>query len=306
MDTLVLIGDDILRNPSTEQIDSTLKVYKKTDVDSVAVIAVSQDSAYSFPLTNYPSSVAETRIAGDNNQVSEVTRQSDEKTVYKLKIDDNTLRRRNVTDQPTTYMKRIVMADKIAKQLNTKIARQQIPVQPTIDTAKKQNDIFQNEFSNEKPDTGSLIGKVFNAEAPGKKGVLENAKLYTYKPPKFYVDYGSVSISNDVLFNTYQTYQGGQGPINLNSDNSINGIFRMGTTELLEDQKIFGGFNLSTNLKDNQWMVGYENYKRRFDWGGTFYRAVTESSDTLGLTKVITNIGEANVAYPLIMQEELV
>ncbi len=45
-------------------------------------------------------------------------------------------------------------------------------------------------------------------------------------------------------------------------------------------------------------MVGYENYKRRFDWGGTFYRAVTESSDTLGLTKVITNIGEANIAYP--------
>ena len=33
LDTLVLIGDDILRNPSPKEVDSTLRVYKKTDVD---------------------------------------------------------------------------------------------------------------------------------------------------------------------------------------------------------------------------------------------------------------------------------
>ena len=52
--------------------------------------------------------VAETRIAGDNNQVSEVTRQSDEKTLYKLKIDEMTLRRRNITAQPTAYMQKLM------------------------------------------------------------------------------------------------------------------------------------------------------------------------------------------------------
>jgi len=63
------------------QVDSTLLVYKKTDVDSVAIVSVSEDSAYSFPITNYQSSLVESRIAGDNNQVSEVTRQSDEKVL---------------------------------------------------------------------------------------------------------------------------------------------------------------------------------------------------------------------------------
>jgi hypothetical protein len=53
LDTLILIADEILRNPSLKEIDSTLKVYKKTDVDSIAVVAVSKDSAYTFPLTNY-------------------------------------------------------------------------------------------------------------------------------------------------------------------------------------------------------------------------------------------------------------
>jgi hypothetical protein len=86
LDTLVLIGDDILRNPSARDVDSLLKAYKKQDVDSVAVVSVSNDSAYVFPLTNYASSLRETRVAGDNNQVSEVTRQSDDKILYKLKM----------------------------------------------------------------------------------------------------------------------------------------------------------------------------------------------------------------------------
>ena len=86
LDTLVLIGDDILRNPSAKDVDSTLRLYKKTDVDSIAVVSVSEDSAYTFPLSNYPSALGESRIAGENNQLSEVTRQSDEKILYKLKI----------------------------------------------------------------------------------------------------------------------------------------------------------------------------------------------------------------------------
>jgi hypothetical protein len=57
LDTLVLIGDDILRNPTQRETDSVLRAYKKTDIDSVAIVAVSSDSAYTFPLSNYPSSL---------------------------------------------------------------------------------------------------------------------------------------------------------------------------------------------------------------------------------------------------------
>ena len=52
-DTLVIIGDDFLRNPSLPEIDSILAVQNKTDVDSIFVVAVSSDSTYTFPLTNY-------------------------------------------------------------------------------------------------------------------------------------------------------------------------------------------------------------------------------------------------------------
>ncbi|MEO7308085.1 MAG: hypothetical protein ABIR78_02155, partial [Ferruginibacter sp.] len=300
LDTLVLIGDQILRNPSAKEVDSTLRVFKKTDVDSVAVISISNDSAYTFPLTNYQSTLAETRIAGDNNQVSEVTRQSDEKVLYKLKIDENTLRRRNITAQPTAYMKKLMgeYTDTAAVKKFTAAA----------DTVKKQDDFFQTEFGNEKKDSIVAAPKDGGVVA-SKYDVLKTIKKYRYKPPKFSVDYGSAGFSTGVLINRYQQYQGGSGPIMLNSGSVLNGLIRLGTSELLEDVRITGGYKIGTNLKDNEWMISYQNYKRRIDWGATYYRnvqasgvAVYDSSGTILLAqypgKSFTNLYQVNVAYP--------
>jgi hypothetical protein len=296
VDTLVLIGEDILRNPSARDVDSVLKVYKKDDVGSIAVVMVSKDSSYTFPLTNYETSVAESRIAGENNQVSEVTRQGDEKTLYKLKIDEIALRRRNVTAPPTTFMKRVVMADKITATIGDQYDK---PL-PGSDGIKQ--DVFQNEFEQEKNDTSSLLGKVTGVVQLPKSTVLKNAKLYPYKPVKFGADYGGVGFSNALLYNRYQPYAGGSGPVRLGSGSVLNGLVKLGTSELMEDIKITGGFNLATNLKDNEWLLSYQNYKRRVDWGATFYRSVTSGGlDFGGLVldaKVVTHLYQMNVSYP--------
>ena len=294
LDTLVLIGGDILRNPSPRDVDSVLKVHKKNDVDSVAVVAISQDSVYSFPLTNYETNVAESRVAGDNNQVSEVTRQGDDKTLYKLKIDENTLRRRNITAPPTSYMKTVVMADKV-ETADEKKYDKPLP----SDSAGAQKDIFQNEFENEK-DSSKLQGKVVEGVESEQNNVLKSAKLYPYKPVKFGAEYGGLGFSNAILFNRYQPYAGGAGPIRLGSETPLNGLLKLGTSELMEDVKFTGGLRLSTNLKDNEWLFSYENYKRRFDWGLTYYRNAMQTADNdLQLyTKTISTIIQGTVAYP--------
>ena len=301
LDTLVLVGDDILRNPSSKEVDSALRVWKKTDVDSIAVVAVSKDSAYTFPLTNYESSLAETRIAGDNNQVSEVTRQGDEKTLYKLKIDDNTLLRRNVTAQPTQYMKELMSQYKATGK-----EKKTTPTKDAMDSVKKQDDLFQTEFASEKKDS-SLIGKIFSAGDGEVPNVLKTIKQFRYKPPKFYVENVAASFNNSVLVNRYQTYTGGSGPIMLNSGSPLSGLIRLGTSELMEDIKISGGFKLSTNLKDNEWLMSYQNYKRRIDWGVTYYRNVVSYDAGItdnfgnpipGTVKVFTNQYQANIGYP--------
>lgn len=82
VDTLVFIGDEVLRNPPQAEVDSVLKDWGKNDIDSVGFFSVTNDSSYVFPLTNYQSSLLETRTAGDNQQVSEVVRLGDTKLLY--------------------------------------------------------------------------------------------------------------------------------------------------------------------------------------------------------------------------------
>lgn len=143
LDTLVYIGDEVLRNPDLKQVDSVLREWDKTDIDSVGFVSMTKDSTYVFPLTNYQSSLLETRTAGDNSLVSEVVRQGNYKFLYRLRVDENALRRRNVTAKPTEYMKKQIDQARI-------ISDEDATDTGVPDSASKQKDFFESEFSNEK------------------------------------------------------------------------------------------------------------------------------------------------------------
>lgn len=140
LDTMITIGDEILRNPTQQEIDSTLKAWKKTEIDSKAVVSMSEDSSYTFPLTNYESNLAETRTAGDDRMLSEVTQQGDQKNLYKLKIDEYALKQRNVTAQPTAYGKKLMRESK----------KTSVSPSTNINNQNNKIDEFQTEFTDEK------------------------------------------------------------------------------------------------------------------------------------------------------------
>lgn len=270
LDTLIFIGDEVLRNPPLAEVDSTLKVWEKDDIDSVGYVSVTNDSSYVFPITNYQSGLLETRTAGDNQQISEVTRQGNYKFLYRLRIDENTLRRRNVTARPTEFMK------KVSEQLKLEQSRA-MPTLPTgtgRDTAK-QEDVFQTEFGS---GSDSAAGRVFPAEeVSGPEPLLKKARLFEYRPPKFFNDYVVAALNNTVfVFNKYQPYAGATGPIQMANGNPLNGLIRMGTADLFEDIKISGGFRIAPNLRDNDILFEFNNLRRRIDWGFTYYRSNTE------------------------------
>ena len=276
LDTLVFIGDEVLRNPPPTEVDSVLKQWEKTDIDSVGFVSITNDSAYTFPLTNYQSSLLETRVAGDNQQVSEVVKLGDVKLLYRLKVDENVLRRRNISARPTEYMKKLIEEEKKA----TGRVTEYVPVDPT-DTTRKQPDIFQTEFGEDKKDSIAQ-GKVVDPVVESKEPVLRDAKLYEYRPPKYFTDYVVAGFNNTVLaVNKFQPYGGGAGPIYLSNGNSFNGLIRMGTADLMEDYKFAGGIRLASNLIDNDVLFNFTNQRKRFDWGITYYR----SSNSIGITK---------------------
>ncbi|MFS8083317.1 MAG: hypothetical protein ACMG51_07690, partial [Ginsengibacter sp.] len=290
LDTLVLINNEVLRNPTSAEVDSMLTLSKRQDVDSVAVVAVSSDSAYVFPLTNYGSSLRETREAGDNHQVSEVTRQSDEKILYKLKIDENTLMRRNVTALPSAYMKSLMEKDRIAggEELIEKVP-----------DSSKQNDIFQHEFKPEKKTDTSTGNNAYQLNDQNQSTVLSRAKLYGYKPLKFSADYIVAGFNNNVLGTRYQVYQGGSGPVTLSSNNGFNGMIRLGVSDIMEDIKLSGGVRLSTNLKDNDWLLQFSNLRKRIDWGLMYYKNVQQGAFSDGTPgRLFSNLYQASISYP--------
>ncbi len=300
LDTLVFIGDEVLRNPPKKDVDSLLKEWNKTDIDSIGFVSITNDSSYVFPLTNYQSSMLETRTAGDNQQVSEVIKLGDIKLLYRLKVDENILRRRNVTARPTEYIRKVIEEEK-------KAARKESVYQPKTDTlTKKQTDFFNTGFENEKADSTkpAIAGQ---PEENVKEPVLKKAKVYEYRPPKFFTDYVVTGFNNTVLVqNKFQPYAGGAGPINLSNNNPFNGLIRMGTSDLMEDLKFVGGFRVDPNLRDYDVVFSFLNQRKRLDLGATYYRskgsALVTYTDGTNLFqnsgKIFQNYYLINLRYP--------
>ncbi|MEO6819020.1 MAG: hypothetical protein ABI266_07975 [Ginsengibacter sp.] len=291
LDTLVIIGEEILRNPSVNEVDSTLKALNKTDVDSIAVVSITSDSAYIFPITNYANSLLETREAGVNNQVSEVSRQGDFKTLYKLKINSDALSKRNISSRPTDYMKRVMELDRISQG-------QEVTRKPVTN----EENVFQNIFTPEPKDSTEFKSKY--TPRKDEYNVLEATKLFRYQPIKFSADYIVGGVNNNVLGTRFQKYTGGSGPISLTSNNGLNGMVRVGVSDLMEDIKFVGGVRISSNLRDKDWLFQFTNLRRRLDWGLLYYRNVQEIgfTDTLGNYapgRLFSNLYQVNLSYPL-------
>ena len=298
LDTLIFIGDEVLRNPAQKDVDSLLKEWNKNDIDSVGYVSVTNDSSYVFPLTNYQSSLLETRTAGDNQQVSEVVKLGDMKLLYRLKVDEMNLRRRNINARPTEYIRKVIEEEK-------KEARKEAAVQASRpdSVTKKQNDFFNTGFEDEKTDSTNKTGQVVPADIAAKEPILKKAKVYEYRPPKFFNDYVVSGFNNNVLVSRFQPYQGGNGPIQLSNGDPFNGILRVGTSDLFEDWKFAGGFRISPNLDNNEYVLSTQYLKKRIDYGLTYYRNTVLNpplydDSAFFNVRQYTNMYQVSVTYP--------
>jgi len=296
LDTLVFIGDEVLRNPPQAEVDSILKEWGKDDIDSVGFVSITNDSSYVFPLTNYQSSLLETRTAGDNQQVSEVVKLGNIKLLYRLRVNEDALRRRNVTARPTEYMKQVMAEAR-------KAAGRTSQYEPGKDTLSQQEkDFFITEFEEEKKDSTKL-GDVVPAQEITKEPVLRKAKIFEYRPPKFFNDYLVAGFNNNVLTTRFQPYQGGSGPIKLSNGSALNGLLRVGTSDLFEDWKFAGGFRISPDLSNREYILAVQYLKKRIDYGITYYRNVVLNpplyNDSLSFNaKTISNLYQLSASYP--------
>ena len=131
---------------------------------------------------------------------------------------------------------------------------------------------------------------------------MRKAKLYEYRPPKFFADYVVTGFTNSVLpVNKFQPYGGGAGPIYMSNGSDFNGLIRMGTSDLMEDVKFSGGIRIAPNLRDNDVLFEFTNLRKRIDWGLLYYRSSNQVSFTDApqyLGKQFSNYYLVRLKYP--------
>lgn len=301
VDSLFFVGSEILHNPDQAELDSALAEYGSTAPDSIQAVAITNDSSYVFPISNYPRGIIESRITGEQGEVSEVVGINDMKRLMKLKVDTVALKRRNINARPTNFRREQMRADSI---------RMGIPIYnaPSRDTATHPN-FFQNEFGNDPADTATAAKP---AEAPmfelreKEQPILKKSRLLPYKL-KFSSDYLIAQIDNSILINRYQPFMGQpSAPIRLTDP--VNGLIRIGVSDLFEDYKFSGGFRIPSSLDGSEYFFSFAYLKKRFDYKFTYYRKTTKdvmgAYDSLGVPlisypfKQKTNLYQLEVRYP--------
>ena len=246
LDTVYKVGDELLHNPDPKDLDSTLKAQNKKEPDTSYVFAITNDSSYVFPITNYQSGLTETKAAGDNGQVSEVRQEGDLKFLYKLKVDDAALQKRNINARMTEYRKKTVQENQIVAAQVLRPA----PVQRSDSSRRQPSDFFDSEFGK---DTSRAANRrpsanISNPLAPRtaqevrEEPVLKKAKLFDYKL-KFSVDNFTAGFNNDVLITKLQPYTGSL-PINLAGQDAFSGLLKASIFDLFEDIRFTGAMRL--------------------------------------------------------------
>jgi len=237
IDTVYRIGDEILHNPEQKELDSVLRANKQAEPDSIYTFSITKDSAYTFAITNYQSSLTETKIAGENGQVSEVRQEGDLKFLYKLKVDESALKKRNINPKNTEFRKQNIIDTRVATGNAIQYLQKKKPDSVTV-----ANNAFESEFDKDKPDTTVYQSLFSQAPLPAEDNILKNAKKYDYTL-LFSAQSFTAGFNNDVLVNKYQPFTGSL-PINLGGNEAFNAMFKATVFDLFEDVRFSGALKL--------------------------------------------------------------
>ncbi len=300
VDTVYVIDGNVLRNPDRRDLDTTLRNAKKQEPDSMFVFSITNDSAYVFPISNYQSGLLETKIAGDNGQNSEVRQEGNLKFLYKLKVDENALKRRNINPKPTEYRKRTILEEQRTSGRALKLD------QPLISRPAPKEKAFESEFETDTEDP-DLPETIAPEEMNQPNPVLQRARLFDYKL-KFSIDNFSTAFNNDVLINRYEPYTGAL-PVVLQSGGAFNGMLKASVFDLFEDIRFSGAMRIPLlgGMGGGEWFTRVDYLKKRLDYSLIYYRKTVQNS-IIGVPgagesqifdgKMFSNLLQGVVKYP--------
>ncbi len=245
-----------------------------------------------FPQTNYARNIVAQDVNISGTRLSEIFYSKGRLRLYVDKISKSTASQSSV---PNTLfrnesLRTAVVSPSTPSQQNAPANETVIVESPTENKVVQDsnhvdidNYVFQTDFpksKNKKEKKKETPAVAVPIPVAGTQQTQTGSDTVTFTLPKqrnydpaFSSTYFVSQLDNSLLNTTYQAFTGG-GALYFNP--GLNGFFKLGISDLLEDYRITGGFKLAGDLNSNEYFLSYENLKRRMDKQLTFYRQARE------------------------------
>lgn len=143
--------------------------------------------------------------------------------------------------------------------------------------------------------------------ANGKRIVYVDSSFIALRSQKYYLsfkpEFFSLRVDNSVIFNRYQPYGSTGGNF---TNPSLAGMLMAKLTDKMEDYRFTGGVRVPINFSGSTYLVQFENFRRRVDWGVLLLRQENRYSYNVLYNqeffvvpaKNATNIVQGTAIYP--------
>lgn len=291
------------------------KKLKDTNIFTIDTSYVYKDTSYIYSLTNYSSNILLYSISEKSKKILEVF-MKDHKYMFTLSDFPSSIPN---TVQPRTYNKVIsnnyelqtkdetgfthTTSSKPAKQSQVFTNNINPNKNSPIDTVRFKYH-FVNEFAFVPKDT-SLVAvrysdSIINLQKKQQLEDMDKEKARYGHPSSYFLsfipDFVDLQFDNSFMESPYMTYDNNE-PI-YPFFNITNGMFKVGLNDMFKDYRIVGAFRIKGNLTGAEYLVSFENVKRRVDKKITFYRKGETFEDISSRKKQLNYELRFQLKYP--------
>jgi hypothetical protein len=224
------------------------------------------------PISNYKNSIIE--YASDNAGVTwEIRKEKNRWNIYKATI-----------ASPFSENYKLPTTKFVTQKSVVPTANQNKPT-----TNAEPNKVRKIVVFGEDKKTAASLKDAITAVEPMQQLKLPKQRVYE---TAYYSDYLVTQIDRGFLNQTYQPYSG-TGFINP----TINGLFKLGLTDLFEDYKITAGVRLAGNLTGNEYLLAFQSLKKRLDKTILYHRQGLQNNLLNGRRVMLQTIS-GKLTYP--------
>ncbi|MDR1153276.1 MAG: hypothetical protein LBL04_01090 [Bacteroidales bacterium] len=236
-------------------------------------------TANSKPVTAYSRSILDHDIHVKDGRSVNLFRKKGQYSMYRTPVDEN------VTELlPVTCFRKELLRKRRAADSITLAARNAVPaillengniLTPEGDTVKFDMDrvnIYRYVFEVEKVNFYRNEFELTDFQLENDSIKAERNKIRIYQTA-FYPNYLVSQVDFSFLEASYQAYTGGAVYYNP----GFNLLFKLGTNDLFEDYKIIGGVRFGLDFESNEYLLSFENLKRRLDRQIIYHRQAYEN-----------------------------